>query len=242
MKTPVLATLWVILTVALPLSWRAASADSVTINPLKDNTIFSESDTLSNGEGQHLFVGRTLGGALRRALVAFDVAGSVPAGSQIDSVALTLDMNKTISAAFAATLHRVTMDWGEGASDAVGEEGRGAPAQPGDATWKHAEFMTITWSALGGDFVVVASDSISVDGVGAYTWAAPALVADVQMWLDTPGTNFGWIVIGNESVTATAKRFYSSEGSSPPALYIEYTVGTPVKHETWGTIKSIYRD
>ena len=37
-------------------------------------------------------------------------------------------------------IHRLTRDWGEGASDAPNEEGAGAPSEPGDASWNFAFF------------------------------------------------------------------------------------------------------
>jgi serine protease len=49
------------------------------------------------------------------------------------------------------------------------------------------------------------------------------MVADVQSWLDNPATNFGWLVLGDESTGTTAKRFDSRESTSPPVLTIEYT-------------------
>jgi hypothetical protein len=33
------------------------------------------------------------------------------------------------------------------------------------------------------------------------------MVADVQDWLDNPAGNFGWLVLGDEKPTLTAKRF-----------------------------------
>ena len=53
------------------------------------------------------------------------------------------------------------------------------------------------------------------------------MVADVQGWLDDASTNFGWIIIGNESTNKTTKRFDSRENPSEgnrPTLAIEYTV------------------
>jgi len=51
------------------------------------------------------------------------------------------------------------------------------------------------------------------------------MVADVQMWVDQPETNFGWLVIGNESERSTAKRFASKDNSTTadhPTLTIVY--------------------
>ena len=42
---------------------------------------------------------------------------------------------------------------------------------------------------------------IGVGPMGSTTiWSAPQMAADVQRWLDDPLSNFGWIVLGDESV------------------------------------------
>ena len=48
------------------------------------------------------------------------------------------------------------------------------------------------------------------------------MVADVQSWLDNPASNFGWLVLGDETAIATAKRFDTRESASPPMLTIEF--------------------
>ncbi len=113
----------------------AWAQNEVTLEPSKDNTLYQQpSGTLSNGQGENIFAGRTNGGLRRRALLAFDVAGTVPVGVAIDSVKLTLTLTATIVGAQPVSLHRVLADWGEGASDAPDNEGQGGPAAPGDAT------------------------------------------------------------------------------------------------------------
>jgi hypothetical protein len=50
--------------------------------------------------------------------------------------------------------------------------------------------------------------------------------ADVQSWLDEPGTNFGWLLRGNEATLSTAKRFDSRENpilANQPVLVVDYT-------------------
>src|SRR5438067_3431475 len=56
------------------------------------------------------------------------------------------------------------------------------------------------------------------------------MAADLQLWLDNPQTNFGWILIGqDESVKFTARRFYSHEDSNfPPSLTLEYIPPPPI--------------
>ncbi|MCG3125220.1 MAG: hypothetical protein CHACPFDD_00036 [Phycisphaerae bacterium] len=200
---------------------------------MKDNTIFSEG-ALSNGAGQHMFAGLTAFGDSRRALIAFDVAGALPAGATVTSVQLTLHLSKTVSGPVPVELHRALQDWGEGASDAAGEEGRGIAAEPGDATWDFRFYDTDAWSAGGGDFAAAASAMALVGDlteVGPHTWGStPAMVADVQGWLDNPASNAGWLILGDESTASTAKRFDTREfPTSPerPALVVEFTPPPP---------------
>ena len=58
------------------------------------------------------------------------------------------------------------------------------------------------------------------------------MIADVQLWLDNPASNFGWLVLGDESTSATAKRFDTRESDSPPVLTIVYTAPTPTPTPT----------
>ena len=76
----------------------------------------------------------------------------------------------------------------------------------------------------GGDFGDVASASAVVGGAGTYTWGG--LADDVQGWVDNPGSNFGWIVIGDESTLSSVRRFASREYpvvGERPALTVDYT-------------------
>jgi uncharacterized repeat protein (TIGR01451 family) len=56
------------------------------------------------------------------------------------------------------------------------------------------------------------------------------MVADVQRWLSTPSSNFGWIVLGDETRPETARQFDSRENPTTgdtPLLTINYTAATP---------------
>lgn len=214
----------------------AAEAATIDLVPIQDNTLYEVSDRSpegiappSNGAGSYLFAGRILTGPLRRALIAFDVAGSLPSGAAVTEVTLTLQMSKTIAGSTTVEVHRLLSDWGEGDSDAGGEEGAGTSAQPGDATWIHTFYPSSSWFTHGGDFVGAASSSVTVGGDGTYTWpSTPDLVADVQSWLDNPSTNFGWLIMGDELTAPSAKRFNSREnGSGVPSLTITYQAPVP---------------
>jgi hypothetical protein len=52
------------------------------------------------------------------------------------------------------------------------------------------------------------------------------MTADVQDWLNNPSANFGWILIGDEITSPSAKRFVSRTGTVPterPQLQIIYS-------------------
>lgn len=206
-----------ILTVlALGMAAQLAAADTVTLSAAKDNTLYEDAaGALSNGAGEFMFSGMTGAGTIRRALLAFDIAGSIPAGSTITGATLTLHMSRTSAGDKTVDLHRLLMDWGEGASDAPGTEGAGAAAQLGDATWLHTFYDTGFWPGTGGDFSPVLSDSQLVGGDGFYTWSSAQMADDVQMWLDDPAKSFGWAVIGDEGTVQTAKRFDTHENIEP---------------------------
>jgi hypothetical protein len=221
----------VIVLVLACLGPNSASAAMISINPSKDNTLYqynpSEGD-LSNALGFHFFAGENAVGEIRRGVLAFDIAGNIPPGSTITGVSLSLNMSMTNSdTARTIELHKLLADWGEGTSHAGGGEGGGAPATPGDATWRHRFYDTIFWTTQGGDFSATVSASQSVGPIGMYMWSSTQMVADVQSWLDNPSSNFGWLVLGDESTSTTAKRFDTRESASPPVLTIVYTEPTP---------------
>jgi hypothetical protein len=227
----------------------SAHADVVQLSCDRDNTLYeSATGALSNGTGPTMFAGRTAqaSNSRRRAVLHFDVAGALPAGAAIVSATLALQMSQAgTPGAQAIELHRVLFDWGEGTSNAGPSGGTGAPAATNDATWKHRFFPATNWTALGGDFAVAASAAQSVGVEGPYAWGStPGMVADIQAWLDTPATNAGWLLLGNEAVASSVKRFDTREAVDPlvrPVLTITYDRGTPATATTWGAIRSFYR-
>src|SRR5436190_2283376 len=161
-----------ILTAALGLVAGSMNAATISIIPIKDNTLYeydpADGDT-SNALGFHFFAGETAMGELRRGVLAFDIAGNIPRGSTIIAVTLSLNMSRTgLDTARTVELHKVLADWGEGTSVAPGEEGDGAPATPNDATWRHRFSDTIFWTTEGGDFSGTVSASQIVGTVGLY--------------------------------------------------------------------------
>src|ERR1044072_9010310 len=109
-------------------------------------------------------------GELRRGVLAFDIAGNIPAGSAILGVTLSLNMSMTPSGTPRTTeLHKLLADWGEGTSQASGGAGEETRATTNDAKWQPLFFDTMFWTTEAGDFAATVSASQSVGAVGMYT-------------------------------------------------------------------------
>ncbi|HEX2838276.1 MAG TPA: DNRLRE domain-containing protein [Phycisphaerales bacterium] len=212
----------------LALAHPSSAQTTVDLQASQDTTIFDIQDGqyLSNGAGQYMFAGRNSQANVRRTLLRFDLS-SVPTGSTINSVTLRLNMSRSRANNDPASLHRALAAWGEGTSNAANDEGRGATPTAGDATWIHRLYSTALWSSPGGDFTSTPSASITVSGQnGPYTWTGTGLTADVQMWLDMPSMNFGWVLRGDETTDQTAMRFDTRENpttANRPRLTVVFT-------------------
>lgn len=209
-----------------------ASAGTVVLEADQDATLIQDPNgALANGSGPAFFAGRTNQplNSLRRALVFFDVTGSLPDRALIEDVSLELTLLPSNQPPLALRLHRVLAPWGEGASSASG--GGGAPAEPGDVTWLHTFFDDTLWVRPGGQFVGRASAETIVVDPGPYAWGGtPHMVQDVRLWNASPRMNFGWMLLGDEMVGQTSKSFASREHEDPalrPRLRITYRLLPP---------------
>jgi hypothetical protein len=209
-----------------------ANAVTVTLEASQDNTLYEDSaGTLSNGAGEHFFVGRvgTTGGqTLRRGLIRFDVMPLIPPGATINSVELSLNASSQRgSNTGMVSLHSVLVPWGEGSSAALSSEGMGTASTDGDATWIHTHFDFAFWTNPGGDFEPQSSGSVAVASNGAQViTSTPDMVSDVQGWLDNPASNHGWL-LRQVDETAAAIRFDTREHADPsvqPRLTIDFSL------------------
>ncbi len=208
-----------------------ASAAEVVLTPSRDNTVYEEYPDNSNGAG-YLFAGRAGGGGIRRSLLRFDVAAALPAGAQIESATLRLHVSRTqVPDSLPAALHRALADWGEAGSNGGERAGAGAAAQPGDATWSHRFYAKPQiWSAPGANFETAPSVSGAIGGIGFHSLSSAQAAADVQAWLDSPASNFGWVLRGDESSAGDARRIDSREhgtAANRPTLTVIYTAAAP---------------
>ena len=217
---------------ALIAAARVAQGDTLVLVPSADNSIFRDLNfpelQTSSGVGDSIFCGRTYVHAeiLQRGLVRFDTS-LIPCGSTIQNVKLTMAVSRARRGTPVNTiaLHRLLSGWGEGGSNSFG--GRGEPSQPGDANWVARVYPGVLWTTPGGDFASVASAVTSVsDNAASAAWTStPMLIADVASWVNTPGVNFGWILVGNEVDAGSARGFHSREAGAGlrPTLQIDFT-------------------
>lgn len=232
-----------------------AALEVVVLEPDKDNTLYeptASGQINSNGMGQYFFSGR-VGDMpsgeekLRRAVISFDVAGAIPSGALIVYAGLRLELDQVgpgVSLPVTVNLHRLSGDWGEGASIAPSPEGQGGPAQTNDATWLHRFYDSVSWTTPGGDFDSLVSAGEIVFQAQAYDWVCSdtnQMLADVQAWLDTPASNFGWLLkMANESpsLTFTALRFISKDhptADKRPKLTVAYLPAENVLQDSFET-------
>lgn len=211
-----------------------SQVQTLTLNPIKDNTIYKD-EAKSFGGGTTFFAGRNGAGKARRALIQFDLL-SLPLNVQIDSVKLVVTCDQTNANNKLVSLHRLTTDWGEGtqgSSGGAGGGGAGGVAEVGDATWTDAKHTTQAWNTVGGDFIADTSVSMVLAGTGEYEFKSLRLAQDVQNWATGINDNYGWVVIGQEDAGITAYRFVSKEGlaAKQPELRIYYHIITSIDLE-----------
>ncbi len=207
----------------------------MVVQATRDTSVFygtPTSDNSADGASEFLWLSTTGEGLVRRALVRFDLS-ALPPGTVVREARLSLFQSRSRTN-HDVRLHRLTQSWGEGASNAGGS-GTGAPAQANDATWVSRFHPGSPWQVAGGDFVQQAS-AVVLAGLPneRVVWGStPGMVADVQGWLNQPATNHGWILVGDETNSTSAKRFESRQNGAAvnrPQLLLE--VDLPVEPQT----------
>lgn len=207
-----------------------AGADTtISLRPVTDTSLLSAFPDNNFGGGTTLTAGGRPKGGMSRALMLFDIAGSLPPGAVIDSASLRITVVLTPGSSVNSVfdLNRLSASWGPG----TGSDRTGSPAGPNEASWNNRFGSTGSpWATSGGDFSPVVSASTGVGGNGLYTFNSTAsLIADVQGWLNNPSLNFGWLLRSESELTpGTIRRFGSHNDSfNSPLLTIQYSVPEP---------------
>lgn len=212
-------------------------AAQLVLNPVADTTLLEVAPSNSLGGAAWFSAGTTQNGTRNRGLMRFDVAAALPAGAGITSVTLVLTVTQQPSDGIADSLfsvRRVLRAWGEGTNVGSAQfPGFGSLAKNGDATWTDRFASSKAWAAPGAlegiDYSAAVSALRLVYGTGdsPYVFESnPDAVTDVQLWLDDPAQNFGWLLKAEDEGTRfTARRFGSREMGDPevaPRLIIDF--------------------
>ena len=218
---------------------RSGCADEVVLTPVADATLIERAPDNSSGGAPFFNAGTTQVGTRNRGLLEFDPSSQIPANAIITSATLQLQVLHEPSCGFAASafgLYRVLEPWGEGVNVPTDNPGGlGAPAQPNDATWNSRFAGTVQrWASPGGapgiDYSPNLSSSATIYGVGESPYQFESTLdttADLQLWLNHPGTNHGWMLISqSEDTPFTARRFGSREDpfGRGPTLTVDYEI------------------
>ena len=215
----------------------ASRADTISLPAVADTSLY-QGNPDGNLGATTLVSGTNQKNSVSRALFSFDLS-SIPGNAIINEAHVSLAVTKRpdpdqhggpIPSDFG--LYRLLVSWGEGSGTAV----TGSPTN-GGATWSARFFPLVSWDYVGGsagvDYVDSPSSSTLVDDLGIYVFQnTPLLVQDVESWVNSPETNFGFMLISNnESTLGTGRRFASREqatGTFPaPTLTVDYIVPEP---------------
>ncbi len=189
-------------------------AVSVSLAPSSDATISDQSPIAPLGTGTTLQIGTSGKGVSYRSLFSFNFA-SMPTNAVVTNVTLTLRVIETsVITNGWVDLHRLNRSWTESV-----------------VTWTNRLSPPASWSVFGAsapiDYINQITQSNFIADTGSYVFASnDRMVADVQNWVTTPGTNFGWILISElQGTQNSVKKFGSRENTlNAPQLTVEYTV------------------
>ena len=212
-----------------------ARAGSVSTTQCYDTFLNSQFADNNNGGSTSFFTGESGQGGIMRALVRCDLPAGIDERTTVMQVTLTVrtaglgSTGTTAPTAATETLRAVTEPWGEG--DKVGATSMtytvGQACTTGEASWNQRQCSIANWTTGGGTVAAAVSASAaspaSIGADVAFTSTIGGMVTDVQSWVATPASNYGWrISSSTEGGLAQAQRFSSSEGGAGPSLAITY--------------------
>jgi hypothetical protein len=209
-----------------------AAEVAATLVPVADTGLYEIAPTNNLGGSLAVPVGVHSGGERSRYVVRFDPGSSLPLGAVVTGAELRIQVTAASTPSADYNVRRVLRDWAE---DNKGGN-NGAPASTGETSWLARFHPSTVWASPGGsngiDYAESASATVTLGDAGSTNLiSSPGLAADVQLWLDQPGTNFGWMLRAvDESATQIVRRIASRETvTNSPVLKVSYRVG-PVLH------------
>ncbi len=197
--------------------------NTLVFRPVLDTSIHSSG---TNPLGTTILAGTRRNGIVDRGLLRFDLT-SIGTNVAVQSAFLRLSVVKSPSLAADSTfqLHRVLVPW------------------TAEATWTSAS-PQVPWSAAGGvagvDYSVPGIPGEFLFGSGDYVFdSSDQMLGDINLWIQSPATNHGWMLISDsENVGGTARHFSSSESANPPELVIRSFIPAPPPTITNASVQS----
>ncbi len=214
------------------LAWASpAGAAVANLTPVADTFINGGLSNNNAGRTAWFDAGTDGTGGVRRGLLRFDLS-SIPAGSTVTSATVQLTVtrvpaNGPVNSSF--DLLRLLAGWNEGTKGG----NNGSTASTGEATWNDRMRGTASWTTPGAknDAAGTASASAAVTSAdnAKYSWSGSGLVADVQLWVDNPSQNFGWLLTSRAEGSRRSVRGFASResGASAGTLVVNYTPPPP---------------
>jgi hypothetical protein len=201
-----------------------------TLYAVKDAGIFNNANgtavqaNYGSGGSNQMHVGLFNSGVYGRSLVQFNLS-SIPSNATITNVVLSFSdggNGQTIPQIF---VHKLTNNWTEGNantacqfSGACNVSGIALTSQT-DVTWNETSYsggaLTNLWSTAGGTFIATASATSTGAGNTSKSITSAGLVQDVQSWVSSANTNYGWLLKMDETITSTStmQRYRTKEGA-----------------------------
>ena len=193
--------------------------------PVADTGLYEVAPTNNLGRSLAVPAGVHSGMKRSRYLVRFDPAGTLPPGVVLTSVVLSVHIAVAGSPAHDYGVHQMLRDWVEGNK----EGNNGSSATAGETTWLAQYHPDTTWTTPGGaagvDYAWPPSVAGPMGDTGSTNYfSSPDLAADVQLWLDNPELNFGWMIRAvDETTSQTVRRIASREtAGNGPILIVHY--------------------
>ncbi len=192
-----------------------------------DTTLYSDSTTDNVGANLLNWVGQNQAGSKRRLLLQFNLS-SIPSDAVISAVTVTLNMTRAAGGLSGnQVFYRVLNSWSQGTGLGRGNVagGQGGQPVPGGASWAFRQNFSLPWTTPGGDFSSLTSALNNVGSTaGLKAWSGSGLVSDVQAWVNGSLPNNGWILIGDEGASGSARIYSASENLvNSPSLTVMYT-------------------
>lgn len=196
-------------------------ADTITLQTgldgyagTKDTYLRSDTPTTNNGTSIAIIVRDDSANTyISNSLIAFDLAGQLPAGAEVVSATLKLDYYRESGAKdYTYNLHRLLKGWAQNT-----------------ATWNKLNSGT-NWGSPGATGATDrdATPTVTLSGLGTPpTLVSFDVTADVENFVEGTKANYGWLLTGGGTVNAnflTSDYTEAGTGSTTrrPILEIEY--------------------